>query len=114
MMQQTAMHLWTLFSRAYSVVFPGQAAPAAATTPTQTEVQRGDYGRYRANDDLLYYHLDIRLDPTKKTISRKNTGRSRMLKDNTRIQLERGNIGNCTHFSDQLHDRTLDFGALPV
>src|SRR5213078_4823731 len=49
---------------------------------------RGDYGRYRANNDLVYYDLDVRVDPEKKFISGKNTIRFKMLKDDTRIQLD--------------------------
>ena len=44
--------------------------------------------RYRANNDLLYYELDVRVDPDKRTIGGKNTIRFKMLKDDTRIQLE--------------------------
>ncbi|HET9372738.1 MAG TPA: M1 family metallopeptidase [Vicinamibacterales bacterium] len=51
-------------------------------------VLRGEYGPYRANNDLLYYHLDVRVDPDAKRISGKNTIRFRMLKDDTRIQLD--------------------------
>lgn len=51
-------------------------------------ILRGEYGRYRANNDLLTYHLDIRIDPEKKTIRGKNTIRFRMLKDDSRIQLD--------------------------
>ncbi len=49
---------------------------------------RGAYGPYRANNKLLYYHLDIRVDPEKQFISGKNTIRFRMLKDGTRIQID--------------------------
>src|SRR5262245_61610327 len=49
--------------------------------PTRAEVLRGEYGPYRANNDLLYYHLDIRVDPGKKFISGKNTIRFKMLQD---------------------------------
>src|SRR5204863_7417252 len=45
-------------------------------------------GRYRANNDLLFYHLDVRVDPEKKFLSGKNTIRFRMLKDDSRIQLD--------------------------
>ncbi len=38
------------------------AAPPPAT-PTRADVLRGAYGLYRANNDLLYYHLDVRVDP---------------------------------------------------
>ncbi len=62
--------------------------PSTLRAPTRTDILRGEYGRYRANNDLLYYDLDIRVDPEKKFISGKNTIRFRMLKDDTRIQLE--------------------------
>jgi aminopeptidase N len=71
-----------------------QAAPAPAPVlptqkpPTRADILRGEYGRYRANNDLLFYHLDVRVDPAKKSISGKNTIRFRMLKDDTRIQLD--------------------------
>ncbi len=66
---------------------PGAQAPAPAG-PARAEVLRGEYGRYRANNDLEFYHLDIRVDPEKKFLSGKNTIRFRMLADDTRIQLE--------------------------
>jgi aminopeptidase N len=56
--------------------------------PTREDILRGAYGQYRANNKLLYYHLDIRVDPDKKVISGKNTIRFRMLSDDTRIQLD--------------------------
>src|SRR6476660_206177 len=56
--------------------------------PARADVLRGEYSRYRANNDLLSYHLDIRVDPEKKFISGKNTIRFKMLKDDTRIQLD--------------------------
>jgi aminopeptidase N len=62
--------------------------PPATATPTHASILRGEYGRYRANNDLLFYHLDVRIDPQKKFISGKNTIRFRMLKDDTRIQLD--------------------------
>ena len=43
--------------------------PAAAAAPTRADILRGEYGRYRANNDLLSYHLDVRVDPDKKVIS---------------------------------------------
>lgn len=64
------------------------AALAAETTPTRAEILRGEYGRYRANNDLLSYQLDIRVDPERKFISGHNLIRFKMLKDDTRIQLE--------------------------
>jgi len=63
-------------------------APPPAHEPTQADILRGAYGAYRANNDLLFYHLDVRVDPDKKFISGKNTIRFKMLKDDTRIQLD--------------------------
>jgi aminopeptidase N len=69
-----------------------QAAPAQAPQtpagPTRADFLRGAYGQYRANNDLLFYHLDVRVDPEKKFLSGKNTIRFKMLKDDTRIQLD--------------------------
>ncbi len=62
--------------------------PAADRPPTRADILRGEYGRYRANNDLLSYHLDVRIDPVAKTIVGKNTIRFRMLDDDTRIQLD--------------------------
>ena len=61
---------------------------AGAPLPTRADMLRGAYGPYRENNKLLYYHLDIRVDPEKKYISGKNTIRFRMLKDGDRIQLD--------------------------
>ena len=69
-----------------------QQAPIPPTStlgpPTRADLLRGQYGRYRANNDLLFYHLDVRVDPEKKSITGKNTIRFRMLADDTRIQLD--------------------------
>jgi aminopeptidase N len=62
--------------------------PQATAEPTHADLLRGAYGPYRANNDLLFYHLDVRVDPEKKSISGKNTIRFRVLKDGTRIQLD--------------------------
>lgn len=66
-------------------VLPAQPAPQA---PSRASILRGEYGPYRANNDLLSYHLDVRVDPARKFISGKNTIRFRMLKDDRRIQLD--------------------------
>ena len=66
-------------------------APAKGEAPAKTaraNALRGEYGQHRANNDLLYYHLDVRVDPEKTVISGKNTIRFRMLKDDKRIQLD--------------------------
>ncbi len=60
----------------------------AKSAPSHADILRGAYGEYRANNDLLYYHLDVRVDPEKKYISGKNTIRFKMLKAGTRIQLD--------------------------
>src|ERR1700684_3701726 len=41
-----------------------------------------------ANNDLLFYHLDVRVDPETKFLRGKNTIRFRMLKEGRRIQLD--------------------------
>jgi aminopeptidase N len=69
----------------------GNAAPsqaAAAKPPTQDDLLRGTYGPYRANNDLLFYHLKLRVDPEAKTITGTNLVRFRMLADGQKIQLE--------------------------
>src|SRR6478752_2826025 len=67
---------------------PRPAPPSTLRAPSRGEVLRGEYGRYRANNDLVYYDLDVRVDPEKKWISGKNSIRFKMLKDDTRIQLD--------------------------
>ena len=62
--------------------------PSTWRAPSRAELLRGEYGRYRSNNDLLHYDLDVRIDPEKKWIGGKNTIRFKMLKDDTRIQLE--------------------------
>ena len=64
------------------------AAPPALRPPARLDILRGEYGRYRANNDLLSYRLDIRVDPDKKRLSGTNTIRFRMLSDDSRIQLD--------------------------
>src|SRR3954469_3423110 len=65
-----------------------QAPPETMTPPTRSDILRGEYGRYRANNDLLFYHLDVRVDPERKFISGKNTIRFKMLRNDRRIQLD--------------------------
>ena len=69
---------------------PPPPAPQATRPepPLRASILRGEYGPYRANNDLLFYHLDVRVDPEKKFISGKNTIRFKMLRDDTRIQLD--------------------------
>jgi aminopeptidase N len=56
--------------------------------PTKDDLLRGAYGPYRANNDLLSYHLSLRVDPVAKTIAGTNVVRFRMLADGRTIQLE--------------------------
>jgi aminopeptidase N len=56
--------------------------------PTRANILRGEYGRYRSNNDLLYYHLDVRVDPDQKFLRGHTLIRFKMLKDDTRIQLD--------------------------
>jgi aminopeptidase N len=62
--------------------------PALDRPPIRADILRGEYGRYRANNDVLFYHLDVRVDPDARTISGSNRIRFRMLQDDTRIQLD--------------------------
>ncbi len=64
------------------------AVPAAPAPPTRAETLRGEYGKLRSNNDLLYYHLDIKVDPDAKTIAGKNTIKFRMLSEDSRIQID--------------------------
>ena len=101
--------------------------PAA---PTHANILRGEYGRYRANNDLLYYHLDVRVDPDKKFLKGKTTIRIRMLKEDSKIQLDlhealkvdgitysersaKPASGGSTQLREELH-YTRDSGALFV
>ena len=65
-----------------------QTARVPPVAPARADILRGEYGRYRSNNDLLFYHLDVRVDPDKKIISGKNTIRFKMLADDRRIQLD--------------------------
>jgi aminopeptidase N len=69
--------------------------------PSRADILRGEYGRYRANNDLRHYELDVRVDPERKAISGTNTIRFRMLDDDTRVQLE-------LHASLQIEGITLE------
>jgi len=56
--------------------------------PTRANILRGEYGRYRSNNDLLYYHLDVRVEPDQKFLKGHTEIRFKMLKDDNRIQLD--------------------------
>ncbi len=78
--QQTAQKLTTT---------PGRVRPPdVLRTPTKDDLLRGAYGPNRANNDLLYYRLKLKVDPETKSIAGSNLVRFRMLQDGQRIQLE--------------------------
>jgi len=79
--------LQILLSLAAALPLAAQS-PAPPAAPTHAAILRGAYGPYRANNDLLFYHLDIRVDPEQKFLSGKVTIRFKMLQDGTRIQLD--------------------------
>ncbi len=61
---------------------------AAATDAPEGQRLLGGDGPYRANNDLLHYSLDVRVDPVERSIRGTNAIRFRMLADGSRIQLE--------------------------
>src|SRR5580704_18894417 len=67
---------------------PATVVAQAAAVFSEADHLRGSYGPFRANNDLLYYHMDVRVDPDKQTLSGKNSIRFKMLKDGSRIQLD--------------------------
>ena len=85
-MQLITLNLVCLLLASLTNSFIGAQQPP--TSPSRSDILRGEYGPYRANNDLISYDLDIRVDPEKKFISGKNTIRFRMLNDATRIQLD--------------------------
>jgi len=55
---------------------------------SKSQRQWGDYTPYRANNDLISYDLSIKVDPEKKHISGNNKIRFKMLKADSKIQLD--------------------------
>jgi aminopeptidase N len=93
---------------------PPSPSDQAAPVPTRYDMLRGAYGPYRANNDLLYYHLDLRVDPAANFIRGKNTIRFRMLEDGDRIQIDLNdklNIDKIVFGGNELH-YTRDNGAV--
>src|SRR5258708_548245 len=82
---RSPIRLFLLLAVCAPALVLAQTAPPAFS---EADHLRGSYGPYRANNDLLYYHLDVRVDPDKQTLSGKNSIRFKMLKDGSRIQLE--------------------------
>ena len=71
---------------AFHLAARAETATGAPDTASEADRLRGAYGPFRANNDLLYYHLDVRVDPAQKTLSGKNVIRFAMLQPGTRIQ----------------------------
>jgi aminopeptidase N len=72
-----------------AVTTPGRTRPPdVLKPPTKDDLLRGGYGPYRANNDLLYYRLNLKVDPVAKSIAGSNLVRFRMLQDGQRIQME--------------------------
>lgn len=94
MRSQSARLFGVIFFLTSSLTIAGaQATLPAVGTDVPPALSGGDkllggYGPYRANNDLLYYHLDVRVDPAKQFLSGTNAIRFRMLQDGTRIQLD--------------------------
>jgi len=55
---------------------------------TKKDSLRGLYGRFRENNDLLFYNLNIKVDVEQKFISGKNSIEFMMLKSDDRIQID--------------------------
>ena len=87
----TALGCLTVASSVLAQTTPASPPPPPPSTlraPTPDDIRRGEYGRYRANNDLRHYVLDVRVDPEAKTIAGTSAVRFAMLDDDTRIQLE--------------------------
>src|SRR5215475_5820749 len=100
-MNKTLMNVFVLLLLAATPFVAQDPKP-----PSHADILRGEYGRYRANNDLLFYHLDLRVDPEKKWIGGKNTIRFKMLQDDSRIQLDlfaNLNVDKITMGSSTLH-----------
>jgi aminopeptidase N len=66
----------------------GDVRAKASTKAARVTDLRGDYEWHRSNNDLLYYHLDIRVDPKEQSFGGKNTIRFRMLKNDCWIHVD--------------------------
>jgi aminopeptidase N len=96
---------WGQTQGAAAPVAKRERPPDVAKTPTMDDLLRGGYGPYRANNDLLFYHLTLRVDPVAKTIAGTNVVRFRMLEDGRKIQLE---------LTPELTLGTVTFEGIPV
>ena len=78
-----------LFAAVFLSLSLAQAEKAAPAKPDLAAVRlRGEYGPYRANNDLLSYKLRVRVDPAAGSIRGDNQIRFRMLAPDKRIQID--------------------------
>lgn len=82
-----------------------ESVAPSPVTPTHAEVLRAAYGPWRANYDLLYYHLNLRVDPATTLVSGTNLIRFKVLADTTRIQID---------LTDTFQIDTITLGKLPL
>src|SRR4030095_11788973 len=80
--------LATLSILAVICLRPSDVMTQGSVAPTHADILRGKYARYRANNDLLYYYVDVRVDPNRRFLSGSTQIRFKMLKDDNRIQLD--------------------------
>lgn len=106
MIQRIAVLLLSAsFATAPFLFAQGKPHTAPPDLVTRANMLRGAYGPYRANNDLLYYHLDVRVDPVAQLIRGKNTIRFKMLNDGSRIQLD---------LNQALHIDKILYGTIPL
>lgn len=84
----TSLFFAVLAGIVLTAAFYAQTPQATPAGPTKAQLLRGEYGRYRANNDLINYNLSVRIDPVAKTIKGTNTIKFKMLSDDNRIQLD--------------------------
>lgn len=72
----------------FAVTVDSQTPTPTPPGPTHADILRGEYGKYRANNDLLAYDLTIKVDPSRNYITGTNSIQFKMLSDDTRIQLD--------------------------
>ena len=85
-MKRLALYVLLVFIVLVETKLASGQQPSA--TPTRAEILRGEYGQYRANNDLLYYELTVRVDPEQKFLKGHTLVRFKMLKEDKRIQLD--------------------------
>lgn len=88
------MAISSLITRCWVLMFVSSglaisvAGAQEAQSPSRSDILRGEYGSYRANNDLLWYHLDIRVNPDERSINGRNSIRFKMLQDDDQIQID--------------------------